>query len=621
MATYLFSLGLVPVQSWIAEARRSRDLRTGSVFLWRTMAKLLARLQENHAGKILLPRETEETGFKTLADLPFHEALSKTYGIPNRAAGYLEASDEDVVKEIFRALRSDVLLRTWQTLKTDHLRETSLLKGVWDLLNTPVEAYLERTKHGGDCPLSLLWVARKLEGERKPTEDLKAIERLFADVKRTRPVEAWTAGSYVGKCNQCGRREAMGPDGDFSEWQKFHTRLRENLWVKRGVRIDSGERLCYVCFTRRLAGYPRQRTPVRSTGEVAAHFWERKVNDQPQLEEALRQLKAAVKDSEDGYGGGDVYRALHAQPAELKRLGLDDVAKKRQALFDSIDTWNRDPAGTERIAKRPPSYLAVLAFDGDDMGEWIADNYPGGADRLSVFAHEAAEMFRGQGAEIFYLAGDEGLVMLPVASALAAAAELRESFQRIVAEGGDKPSLSAGLAFFEHSRPMAGAIRAARSAIEAAKAMKEKNSLGAAVETASGSRWRFVEHWGPPWDRIRDTVAHVRDRKLAAGWAYDVERLLNDLPLDSWEKERWGDDRLRNAVLAEIERLFVRRCSSEVGKTPAKRSLWQNLEGPDWWSKSPVGEVPPPHPEQFHLIGFLASHAADDTGTGGEAPP
>ena len=44
MTSYVFSLGLIPVQEWIAQARRSRDLRAGSVFLWHVMAKLLARL-------------------------------------------------------------------------------------------------------------------------------------------------------------------------------------------------------------------------------------------------------------------------------------------------------------------------------------------------------------------------------------------------------------------------------------------------------------------------------------------------------------------------------------------------------------------------------------------------
>jgi len=52
MTTYLFSLGLVPVQAWVEEARRSRDLRAGSVILWWTMARVLHTLENLEGSRI-----------------------------------------------------------------------------------------------------------------------------------------------------------------------------------------------------------------------------------------------------------------------------------------------------------------------------------------------------------------------------------------------------------------------------------------------------------------------------------------------------------------------------------------------------------------------------------------
>jgi len=100
MADYVFSLGLIPVQDWIAQARRSRDLRAGSVFLWHAMAKLLARLEGERSGlgtvEIWTP-EPPPRGFDGLARLSFKEALGEPYGIPNRASGWCSAeSDEGV---------------------------------------------------------------------------------------------------------------------------------------------------------------------------------------------------------------------------------------------------------------------------------------------------------------------------------------------------------------------------------------------------------------------------------------------------------------------------------------------------------------------------------------------
>lgn len=618
MPTYLFSVGLVPVQSWIAEARRARDLRAGSVFLWWTMAKLLAYLQQEHQAEILLPQARSSGEFERLAAAKLAQALEESYGIPNRAAGYLSAENQDEVRDIFSKLRKNVLLHAWQSFKEDNLAEElpRLAGKLWhDSLKAPVERYLERTRNGHDCPLSLLWVAQAVAERGEAREDLKQIERLFADLKRTRPVEAWrNLAGPVGKCNQCGRREAIGPDGDFTAWQGFHQALREDPWVRRGVRIDEGERLCYVCLARRLAGYagsPR----FRSTGEVAAHHWERRLIGEPRR--LFEELKRGVEKVE--YGGGDFYRALHASDRKLE--GFEQIAGKRRALVQGIGEWNSSHPG-EPITKEPPSYLAVLTFDGDSMGPWIPDNFPHGPERLNKFAQAAHEVLEGYGAAIFYLAGDEGLAMLPAASALTAALKLREEFKKLVAEGMEKPSLSAGLAFFEQSRPMAGAIRAARFILQSAKELdKSKNALGAAVETASGSRWRFVEHWGQPWERIQRIVGLASEKTLSAGWAYDVERFLSSLPLDSCTPERWGDDRLRAAVLAEVERLFVRRLSSEVGKTPEKRLLWKKLEGPGWWQRRSAGEVPDPHPEEFHLIGFLASHAESIEAKGGEPEP
>jgi hypothetical protein len=76
---YVFSLGLVPVQEWIAEARRSRDLKAGSAFLAYVMWCLLARLEKEGA-TILLPWPPPD-GFQAKAPKLFAQTLDQ-YGIP-----------------------------------------------------------------------------------------------------------------------------------------------------------------------------------------------------------------------------------------------------------------------------------------------------------------------------------------------------------------------------------------------------------------------------------------------------------------------------------------------------------------------------------------------------------
>ena len=108
MADYLFSLGLIPVQEWIAQARRSRDLRAGSVFLWHVMAKLLTRLEaEVEEFEIWTPK-APEGGFARLAKHSFREALAERYGIPNRASGRFTAEDEPAVRRAFAKLEEEM---------------------------------------------------------------------------------------------------------------------------------------------------------------------------------------------------------------------------------------------------------------------------------------------------------------------------------------------------------------------------------------------------------------------------------------------------------------------------------------------------------------------------------
>jgi hypothetical protein len=66
MATYLFSLGLIPVQEWIGQARRSRDLRAGSVLLCHLMAGLLSRISKAGAE---VPFEPELDRLRALVNL------------------------------------------------------------------------------------------------------------------------------------------------------------------------------------------------------------------------------------------------------------------------------------------------------------------------------------------------------------------------------------------------------------------------------------------------------------------------------------------------------------------------------------------------------------------------
>lgn len=80
----VWSVGLIPVQEWIGEARRSRDLRIGSALLSWLMARALQTLTKSGA-QVFVPA----AGVDDLAAKQPVELLHVNYSIPNRASGRL----------------------------------------------------------------------------------------------------------------------------------------------------------------------------------------------------------------------------------------------------------------------------------------------------------------------------------------------------------------------------------------------------------------------------------------------------------------------------------------------------------------------------------------------------
>jgi hypothetical protein len=532
------------------------------------------------------------------------DALQERYGVPNRATGYCQAESFERMREVFQELEPGAVASAWAEVRR-FLFDPELTgqgpadrRAFFSTLRDHLESYAEATGPTGDCPFSLVWVA--VPAEARPTDDaglrrdLQTIDRLFLDVKRTRPVRPWLYGARVPKCNQCGRREAVGPRDSARRWRRWEQESWNRLdWLEEGYVVDREERLCPVCLARRLAAYPREKARDRgrfpSTGEVAASAW---IQALRQADDQLGRLLDQIRGS--ALGREDLGRALYLSETALAEPRHEDLQGLRSELKARIETINRERE--HRLPTSPPPYLALLTFDGDSMGERIREEPKRVPKRLESFQVRAREAIASAGGASFYLAGDEGLAMVPVAAALDLAFKLHTRFDAAFADMEKRPTLSVGVALFDQARPMRGAIQQAHRALQEAKALDDKNALGMYVETASGSRWGFVARWGPAWERIRQATEWVREGRIAAAWAYDVERFLESLSQADWRV-------LANqpaAVRAEVRRLFLRRV---IADREQALEWWAELPGESWWEGKPTAD---PEPDQFHLIGFLA---------------
>ena len=452
MPKYIFSLGLIPVQEFIAEARRSRDLRAGSAMLSWFMRKTLIYLREKHHAEILLPhKDCLNSG-----DPPFPEIMDEVaYSLPNRASGHFDA---DTTREVFQNLPQLCLQTNWETLFHEFYEKRDYSqKNMGGYRQIFIDAF-----HGSQCPIDLIWVAAPYDAKVDEAANLEKVDQLYANVKRTRPIREWH-GKSVGKCDQCGRREAVGASDDYDKWWKWQKSLRDQQWVKSGARLDAGERLCTVCFAKRFAGYAGTRE-FPSTSGVAARQWAQQLSNCADLNvrTAFTRYADLLKRFEDGdslyYKRGFEKKR---EDDEIKALLLP-LQKARQELAEAI---RKKPE--LNLKPEPSNYLAVLTFDGDGMGkkskDYFAKDLP---KQLLEFSHAArTQIMPLKLAEIFYIGGDEGLILTPIEYALSMALKVRELFISHMQKIADDITLSMGLAIFDRERPLGNAIRLAHHAL------------------------------------------------------------------------------------------------------------------------------------------------------------
>lgn len=598
-----WSIALVPVQDWISAARRSRDLRVGSSYLSWVMARILVFLEDQLKAVVLVPsvgkaaREIHKAPFSSLIGWP-------SYSIPNRASGRLSTSSIEKVQSVFSTLQHEAD-EAWSEIVQQTQEKFT---GVPAIMRPHLKDIGQ-----GPGPIQVIWVAQEIMDER---DGLAAVDAFFTAVKRSRKTLPHQ-GAPVGKCEQCGRREAIGP-GKWDEWRKFHDDLERTPEIARAIRFDKGERLCGICCTKRLMGY-LSTTPYPSTSQIAAAEWLYRIGDCADLTALLRAI-SGIPGFDDP--SSDPHPLLYRRT--LNRLIREEVSTPRpdSASSERLEklTGVRESLGRVQDAARernlrpsPSNYLAVIAFDGDDMGRKVREHGPALSRQVQGFANSLEKITAERRAESFYVGGDEGLLLSPIESVLALAEELHETWTKCLPKG---VTLSMGISLFDRERPLGSAIQASRNALHLAKSQEGKSSLAITVQTASGNEFSAVEPWGIGWKRIAAAMELVQEGRLSSGWAYDIERFLVSMHEEAWVHAR-------DAIRREVQRVTFRRTkpvkaagapeAETTGTSPETTGgieIWNCLEGNSWWDEQPDPGQLVTLSNQLHLISFVVRESS-----------
>lgn len=620
----LFQIG--PVQDFIQTARKVQDYWSGSYLL-----------------SYLCKEAMETVGYDRICFpvLPEKEIPGRI-PIPNRFMAILDVEEVEEAKEVMKEAEKKANAQ-WIGIAGDVAK---VFKDVtrFDLETGPFQ---NEWKHQIDSAFEYLWVVHPWDGQDSSYRDTHGdLEQLLGARKATRWFESPMPPGGP-PCSLCGRRLAIIKADPASKSPPPRPKVKDDWKVFRTgefkTRFREGECLCSVCLVKRLApdyaeaykkGRPAStdcsdhepktsdytkshegRLLVPSTSTLAiSGFLKASMNAdiQDPLKEGWGRFRGDLENSPipDIVGEpkkGACLESLKDHPlariegdwliediydrfAGKEEIASDPSAKsKLKALLTSFQENVRCPAKNKlRNDQLPGKYYAVVSFDGDSMGEKLAeitsaDDHKSFSKRMTDFAGRAYKIIEIDHAGFLaYAGGDEGLAFVALRDLLPLLEELRKAWQEgvMMKETPPVPTLSAGAVIAHYQQGMGRVIEEAFNALHAAKSFSGKDAFAVTILRRSGAPVTARAPWllgaepdapSMPLSFIEELVEFYQSDKLSPKWWRDLlamARVLEDPhhTMDSGERSFLIDGTLRELFKDESRRVLARHWSSETNK-------------------------------------------------------
>jgi CRISPR-associated protein Cmr2 len=555
MSTSLLKLQIGPVQEFIAQARSTRDLWSGSYLLsWLMAAGLneLVSLMPEGSGSAL-ERAEEAVIYPSLRGQPLCHFRRDPANRGENAASYLTPSLPNLFLAVLPVSASEagaIGKNVGAAMEEEWKRIANWCWMDLDGAGLVAGRFKGKFDHQVDRWLSVFWQATPWLGDYVKSREENA--RQLDAVRRTRSFRAWAVGGWsVGreqnKDSLTGREEAICGG---EEWWNSSC-AGNSKWVALFPEKHAGEHFGAITLVKRvwhdiyLGSAPwnlrvTKTLPIPSTWAVAAHV-----------------------------------------------LGKDE----------SNETDGTSDGG----------HFAVLAMDGDKMGERVGKAREKAAQqslsaRLGLFAQgPAGAVVRDHHGFVIYAGGDDVLALVPGDEALECAKALRAKFREVV--GDLDLDASAGIAVAHPKSPLQDVVRAAQQAERRAKRGLQRRAVAVTLLKRSGG----LTEWGCKWDSrglelLDALVKAVNDKKLSAKAPYRLIELLAPYVSQSTPLIREGgkarDDERFSAAVEEIvkrefETVLDRQGTYGSSDAPQRAEILSLLdEYLDSLSKEPLQPAP-----------------------------
>jgi CRISPR-associated protein Cmr2 len=552
MNHHLFIFTIGPVQSFIAQARKTQDLYAGSQLLSELVKFAFEEAEKNSDSfELIFP-------FKGAASMPnrFVARLSpktdiKMFGNDLKAA---------VFKELLRIAEKEMGTVLFEVAKE---QIADFLESYWAAVPFEIEKRDELNFQNGLSYYQVRYQElERLLGAVKNFRDYKQFEE---EPGRKCSVNGhYNALFYRKTVNEV--KEELNKEGKGKRDLRKTKHLSDKALVVSDDRtlafseLDSGEGICGVTLLKRC--FKKNDTFPSTAGIALAHLIEPVKNSCE-----YQQLPILLGEKLDSFNHQFLFKENMESQDYWKRQGKDETNfGKANALFKQFEELTK---GYKFL-----KYYAVIVFDADDMGEKFSNcvNIEAHTDlskRLSKYAEWAKKHVDDGRGKTIYAGGDDFLGMLNLTTLFDTMQEMRAEFgEKFKTEG---MTFSAGIAIAHYKTPLGEVLNYARKMEKKAKdykqGKKEKDAFGLVVMKHSGEVLETVLPWTKKnapsiWNTTLLKGVH---EKLQIGVSAAFIKNLHE-ELSIWEDNPEG---FRPQAEHEINR-FISRAKGSVADNAIK---------------------------------------------------
>ncbi|MFW6106647.1 MAG: type III-B CRISPR-associated protein Cas10/Cmr2 [bacterium] len=498
-----FSVG--PVQAFVAQARRTRDLWAGS-WLLSYLAECALVAAEEAGGESVIPHRAKP---KVITS-----KQTAIGGIPNRFEVQFvrdDARDQaqfaaQAAEQAFRCAWQQVADAVWKEYVAPVAGEGNDTASIW---KRQVENFWE-----------LSWVIGEPDGDSHTIGPLAAMRKNFRNVPV--PHEPGTKCSLMATLQEISGHfgKGSGRTRD-SFWQA----LRQQRGIK-GLNLTESERLCAVALIKRLFPLPHiinqaigndiseelRKASWPSTAFMSARPWLTGLSDNA-LAVARKFAEAALdarfeKTEHDAASRAGLNWAEVDGPVWFRstlQTAIRGGEDGRDLNHDRLPELLKQQRELHELANGPPvPYYALLLMDGDSVGELVRQlgNPRSLSDCLGRFAGQVDEVVSRGGGRTVYAGGDDVLALLPAKDAFATAETLCDQYRKAFPDEvkRDSATISAAIVYAHWRYPLRQVLRTAHELLDdVAKDRTGRDSVALGIVLGSG----LNTVWSVPWSVIR----------------------------------------------------------------------------------------------------------------------